>query len=203
MAGRRAFKEERERHLEAIGQKPLPLPSERRQRPISFTDDLPDEAADLGASGLSDTEIAAHWAIDMQTLNAWREAHPALDEAMSRARTAAEAWWEEKARRALELRDNRFPAGAWAMVMKARFPNYRERVEISGSIDVTRRLVILDLRAGPLSEQSLEGAKPLIEHGPARLVASQTGESGTQLDLSTSPTDQADGCSEGGSGQDE
>lgn len=179
MAGRQRFKDERARHLEAIGSAPLPLPSERRSRPATYEPDLCDEAVDLAASaGLSTTEIAAHWAISHETLMEWANTHPELADALSRARTAAEAWWEEKARRALELRDNRFPAGAWAMVMKARFPGYADRVEVSHKIDVTSKLVLIDLRAAGLpGEQMVPGANPLIEGQVVGLAGSLTGDS--------------------------
>lgn len=177
MAGSAAHREERTRHLEAIGMQPLPLPSPRRTAPIEYTDDLPDEAVELGAQGLSDTEIAAHWSIDTDTLREWANGHGELKGALSRARASAEAWWEEKARRALELRDNRFPAGAWAMVMKARFPNYRERLEVNGGIDVTHRLVLVDARGpGLVDNQTVTGAKPLKRNKVTQPAASLTGK---------------------------
>ena len=173
MAGRQKHKDERAKHLEAIGQAPLPLPSERRSEPIPYTPDLDAEALDLAACGLSETEIAAHWAIDAQTMSAWREGHPSFGATMSRARVAAEAWWEEKARRALELRDNRFPAGAWAMVMKARFSSYREQATVNFNIDLGR-LVMLDLRPELPSEQGADGPSPLIEGQTVGLGGSRT-----------------------------
>jgi hypothetical protein len=188
--GRQKFKDERAKHLEAIGAQPLPLPSPRREQPIPYSDDLPDEAVDLGACGLSDMEIAAHWSIDFETLKGWAEAHNALKDALSRARTAAQGWWEEKARRALELRDNRFPAGAWAMVVKARFGEYRDRVEINGSIDLVHKLVRIEVaRPELLGEQMSADAKPLIEGESVRLPASQTVESEASDQAQRTPAD--------------
>jgi hypothetical protein len=189
MAGRAAHKLERQKHLEAIGAQALPLPSERRTSPVdAYTPDLIDEALDLANCGLSEVEIAAHWAIDIDTLRQWEEAHTDFEAALSRARSAAEAWWEEKARRALELRDNRFPAGAWAMVMKARFPNYRERVEVNHRIDITKRLVLVDLRTpGLLGEQGVDGASPLIESEVVRLDAGLTPRREAKTDPRSQP----------------
>lgn len=179
-------------------------PTDRRDTPETYRPELIAELITLARNGWTPAEIANHWAVAVEELLTWRDAHPAFEAALARARDAAQAWWETKARVAMATRDNKFPAGAWAMVMRARFAEYREKVEVQHTIDITKRLVILDLRegqrAGPLSEQSVEGAKPLIEHGPARLVASQTGESGTQLDLTGSRDGQAAGSDVDGSG---
>jgi hypothetical protein len=64
----------------------------------------------------------------------------------------------------MATKDNKFPAGAWAMVMRGRFPEYREKLEVQHNIDVTNRLVVIQRRA-PLSP-----GEDVIE-GEARLTA--------------------------------
>ena len=136
--------------LKSLRTEPPPLPTLARTSPVvTFTPDLIDECIALGGCGLSDAETAAHWAISTAELYAMAELHAPLAMVLTRARTAAEAWWERKARDAVNLKDNRFPAGAWAMVMRARFANYRERVEVNTLVDVTQRLVLVDARTNP------------------------------------------------------
>lgn len=167
-------KAERQAALRTLAGDELPLPTEARSDPIPYSDDLPDEAVQLGCQGLSEAQIAAHWAIDLETLNEWREGHQPLKAALSRARTAALAWWEERARRAIVTGDNRFPAGAWAQVVKARFSDYADKPGVSITVDLGR-LVIIDKREPGLPDRQMVGsANLLIEHGPARLAEGLT-----------------------------
>lgn len=150
-----AKKAERAAALTTIAGGPLPLPTDPRVDPAAYDNTIPTECLALAACGLSDVEIAAHLAISIERLEEWAEAHPALADVLSRARTAAEAWWEEKARRAVITGDNRFPAATWVAIMRARFARYRERVEINHRIDL-RQLVMVDLRdPGLLGEQGV------------------------------------------------
>lgn len=152
----------------------LPLPTDPRTDPVGYTDDLPAECVLLGAQGLSEAQIAAHWAVDVEAVREWGKAHPALKAALSRARTASLAWWEEKARRAIVTGDNRFPAGAWAQVMRARFADYADHQTISVQLDLGK-LVRIDLTPPGLpSQQTVAEPNALIEHGPARLVEGLT-----------------------------
>ena len=136
------------RDLAKLGFNPAagPLPTERRAAPIAFTPELGDEAVLLGACGLSQAEVAAHWNIALGDLYAWRDQHPAFADALARGDTQALAWWEAKVRHALETGDNRFPVAVWITVMKARFPGYQERIEVHHRGDILSKLVLVDLR---------------------------------------------------------
>lgn len=177
-----ASKAERAAALTTLAGEPLPLPTDRRTLPASYTDDLPDEVIALGAAGLTDTQIADHLALSADGLAGMAKAHSALDAALSRARTAAQAWWEEQARRALITENNRFPAGAWAQVMKARFSGYDDRPQITLDLG---QLVIIDRRqpAEPLGKRASDTDKPLIEGRSVRLGPSLTADPELQTNL--------------------
>jgi hypothetical protein len=179
-----ASKAERSAALQTLTGEPLPLPTVRRTTPAAFTGDLPGEIVELGANGLTETQIADHLAMDAETLAGMGKAHPELRAALSRARTAAKAWWEEQARRALITENNRFPAGAWAQVMKARFPDYDDRPSITVDLG---SLVIIQ-RAEPLGERAAVAPNPLIEGQAVRPAPSLTGEGMTEPSLSRDDT---------------
>lgn len=148
-------KAERSAALAVIEGQPLPLPTPPRDHPADLTDPaLPDELTALGAIGLSPAQIANHLSLTVDELRDGGEGHPELKRALSRARTAAIAWWEEKARRAVVTDNNRFPAGAWSHIMRAQFPEYAEKQAINVNIDLGR-LVTLDLRAPQLTGDQL------------------------------------------------
>ena len=178
-------KAERAAALRTLDGQPLPLPSDRRSEPAPYTPDLPAEVIALGAAGLTDTQIADHLALTTDGLATMGKAHPALDAALSRARTAAQAWWEEQARRALITENNRFPAGAWAQVMKARFAGYDDRPSIT--LDLGQLVIIQRNPPEPLGKRAADDANPLIEGRCVRLPASLTGEGITDPNLSPDP----------------
>jgi hypothetical protein len=188
-------KAERGRLLEALNGEPLPLPTEPRLEAIAYSDDLPAEAEALGRHGLSEVETASHWGISASTLGEWADGHVELAQALMRARTHEEAWWEEQIRRAIVLNNNRFPAGAWAIVMRSRFNRYRERVDHTLTVDFTKRLVLVDARSADLpSQQTVEGAKPLTSQDSTRLAASQTGGSSLVIQGEARVIDGGDGA---------
>lgn len=165
--------------LKVLDGEPLPLPTEPRPEPIPYSDDLPAEAVALGSQGLSEVQIAAHWAISAETMQEWGKTYPSFSQALARARTAMRAWWEEKARRALVTSDNRFPAGAWAQVMRARFSEYDDKSGINVHIDLGR-LVVVNRNAPELpTEQTVIDAKPLTDQRTVRLAPGQTLEDGS------------------------
>jgi len=176
-----ASKAERAAALTTLAGEPLPLPTDRRTEPAEYTDDLPAEVIALGTNGLTDTQIADHLALSADALASMAKAHSPLADALSRARTAAQAWWEEQARRALITENNRFPAGAWAQVMKARFGGYDDRPTVT--IDLGSLVVIQRGQPEPLGERAAHGAKPLIDGHAVRLGDSLTGEGTGQSNL--------------------
>lgn len=171
-----AEKAERLEALEKIEGKRLPLPTDPRDEPADLTDpELPAEIISLGANGLSDAQIANHLAVTADELRDAKEAHPALKHALSRARTAAIAWWEEKARHAVVTNNNRFPAGAWSHIMRAQFPEYADHSGVTVNLDLSRFVVIHRREPGVLTgSQSPDGANRLESLTTVRLAPSLT-----------------------------
>lgn len=176
-----ASKAERSAALATLAGEPLPLPTERRSNPAEYSPELPAEIAALGAQGLTETQIADHLAMTAESLAGMGKARSDIGDALSRARTAAQAWWEEQARRALITENNRFPAGAWAQVMKARFSGYDDRPQVT--IDLGSLVVIQRQTSEPLGERAADTSKPLIEGRAVRLGHSLTGEGTVQTNL--------------------
>ena len=69
--------------------------------------------------------------------------------------------------------DTRFAAGAWIIVMRARFPDY-DRPDLVIRHDVTERLVVIDLReegasnphpklVGRTGAAALEGSEQIVD----------------------------------------
>ncbi len=73
----------------------------------------------LGKQGKSLSEIALVLNIDRKSLNAWERQFPDFGEALARARTWAQAWWEGKAHKSLGRKH--FQAQLWRYSMAGRF----------------------------------------------------------------------------------
>jgi transposase-like protein len=127
---------------------PLPL---RRSSPTAYSEDLIAEIVALAEEGYSVVEVAAHWSIDEALIDIWREEHPEFDAALRRARTFEKAWWMSRARHALRDDNNRFPAGAWSHVMRARFPEYDDKKGVTVQLDLGQlvRVVMPDATTVP------------------------------------------------------
>lgn len=178
-------KAERAAALATLQGAPLPLPSEPRQTPAEPSDDTAAEIILLGAQGLADAQIAHHLAVTLDELREWENAHQAIKRALSRARTAAQAWWEEQGRRAVITENNRFPAAMWQTAMR-RFAGYEDKPTVS--IDLGSLVVIQRARPEPTGDRLAEDAKPLIEGRSVRLEASPTVEGSTEPKLSDTPS---------------
>lgn len=186
MAGtplKRARREERQADqlatYETVRRAALPDP---RTEPATYHPDLLPELLALAGEGYSATEIAAHWAISEETLQEWAKAHLALAETLNHARAREKAWWLSRARLAIRDDNNRFPAGAWSHVMRARFPEYDDKQVIQ--IDLGQLVIIQRSRPEPLQERTADSAKPLIEGRAVRLAHGLTGEGSTDPSLS-------------------
>ena len=140
------------------------LPTPRRTSPAQYSVELDEEIVALGAQGLGEAEIAAHWRLSAETLCSWRDEKPSFAEAYAQAFTASQAWWESQARHALAEDNMRFPAGAWSQVMRGRFPGYGDSLNVNVRHDITSRLVIVDLTTPPPAQPPIEGAaKPKLQ----------------------------------------
>lgn len=145
-----------------------------------YSDALIPELLALASEGYAAVEIAAHLCISEETLKAWGEAHASFGAALTDARTREKAWWMSRPRLALRDDNNRFPAGAWSHVMRARWEEYGDQQGVTVNVDLGR-LVVLDLR-GPELMNSQQGseASALIEGQVVRLDTSLTGEGGVE-----------------------
>lgn len=166
--------------LAAIEGQALPLPTDPRTQPAHPDTDTPEALANeiisLAAQGLSESQIANHLAIPAEELREWGESHIVIRSALSRARTAMRAWWEEKARRAIVTGDNRFPAGAWSQVMRARFSEYDDKAGVVINLDLGQLVAI----SRPVPElpdrRTVQASNALIEGEIVRLPDSQTAD---------------------------
>ena len=160
-----ARKEARRKAIQTIAGDALPLPTERRAEPVTFSDDLPAEALALGREGLTDAQIADHWALSLEELTDMANAHQGLKDALSRARTAAVAWYEEKARRAIALDNNRFPAGLFAHIAKVVHPD-RHGDRLTVAFDVSQLVRIQRGIPSDLARLPDEQSAAVIEAKP-------------------------------------
>lgn len=125
-------------------------------RPLNYSDELCERAVKLGMIGKSWSAIAREFGISRNTLYEWEAAHPAFRDALSRARAAAQAWWED------DIQGNRkakhYQAQTVARLMGAQFEDYRERAQL----DVTLNLEGL--------VAALEQAQPKVIEGTAKTL---------------------------------
>jgi transcriptional regulator with XRE-family HTH domain len=104
-------------------------------RPSKYDPAMCEQVIVMGAEGKSLTQMAAGLGITRETLHQWEKdaSKPEFSDALTHAREASQAWWEEQNRLGLWNRD--FNAQAFKVAVQARFPNdYRDKsaVEITG-----------------------------------------------------------------------
>lgn len=169
--------------LKVLDGQPLPLPTEPHDQPPEPGHETAEEVLALAAVGLTETQIANHFAMTLEELKAMSEGCQAVKRSLSRARTAAQAWWEEQSRRAVVTENNRFPAGMWSTAMR-RFPDYQEKGGINLHFDLSSLVTISRRQPEPLGERGADGAKPLIEGHAVELPMSPTASGSVDPDLS-------------------
>lgn len=109
-------------------------------RPTKYVPEMCAAVLELGAQGMSRSQIAVAIEVSRRTLHNWIEQNPEFAEAMDDARDAAQAWWETIGQNAVQGRYDGFPASAFIFQMKNRFPaEYRDRHEhdVTGSMSVS------------------------------------------------------------------
>lgn len=188
MAGRPRTRAKRaEEQAALISDQRAKLP-EAHEAPASYAPHLIDELMALADEGYAVAEIAAHWAISEETLKEWANAHSDLAEALSRARAREKAWWLAKAREAIRDNNNKFPAGAWSHVMRAKFPEYADHSGVTVNVNLND-LVVIQRRQPPepLGERMAGGEKPLIDGQVVRLPRSPTAPDEAEGSTGTTP----------------
>ena len=93
---------------------------------------------EYGARGKSLAWMAAELNVAKDTLYEWQKQHPAFSDAMARARTKSQAWWEDfgQDNTLLGQGAGTFNAAAWGKSISARFSDdWRENkgVELTGA----------------------------------------------------------------------
>jgi len=113
---------------------PIVTPVARgRGRPTKYDPAFCDEIVAMGQQGFSFAEMANGFDVVRETLTDWAKAHPDFSDALTRAKSASLAWWENEARNGIN-KGSAFNAALWAKSMSGRFPAepYRDRAEVSG-----------------------------------------------------------------------
>lgn len=104
-------------------------------RPSEYRPAFCDQVVDLGKEGKSKAQMAAAFDVSRQTIDNWAVAHPEFLEALSRAETHAQAWWEAKGVEGLEKPG--FNAAVWKKSVEARFrDDYTERREYQQTVRI-------------------------------------------------------------------
>jgi hypothetical protein len=93
-------------------------------RPRTYSPELCEEAVSIGARGGSMYAIAAAFGVARATLDLWAADFPDFRDALARAASAQQHWWELNGQ--ANLKAERYQAQVWAKTMAARFPEYRD-----------------------------------------------------------------------------
>lgn len=102
-------------------------------RPTKYDPAFCEQIVEMGKAGFSYAEMANAFDVVRETLTEWTKVHPEFSAAVTRAKSASLAWWENEARNGIN-KGSAFNAALWAKSMSGRFPAepYRERTEVSG-----------------------------------------------------------------------
>lgn len=105
-------------------------------RPTSYDPSYCDLVIEMGKRGYSKVQIAAELGIAKSTLPVWEQANPEFSDALTRAMTFSQSWWEQKGQDCLIMPGGMsFQSSVWSRSMAARFPDdWREKTatELSG-----------------------------------------------------------------------
>ena len=99
-------------------------------RPTQYDPSFCDVVIELGKQGYSQTEMAAHFEVAKQTLSLWKDTHPEFMDAVTRANSLSQSWWEQQARQGLV--DGKINAQLFKIIAYNRFrDDYADRKEVS------------------------------------------------------------------------
>lgn len=105
-------------------------------RPPTYRAEFCDRIIELGALGYSQARMAADIGVAKATITMWAKEHQEFLNALERARTLSQSWWENAAQNGLENRN--FNAAIWDKSVKSMFrDDYTDRTvnEIVGKDD--------------------------------------------------------------------
>jgi len=101
-------------------------------RPTSYDPAFCETVVKLGQQGYGKAEIAEALGVSRQSLENWMETHEEFFDALTRAMSASQAWWEGQARSGIRCPTASFNAALFGKVMAARFPHeWREQKDVN------------------------------------------------------------------------
>ena len=106
-------------------------------RPTDYDESFCDLVIELGKEGKSVAQMAAACDVSKQTLLLWAQVHPEFSDALTRAKTYSQCWWENIGQANLISSPGAvLNSGVYSRSMAARFPDdWRENkgVELTGA----------------------------------------------------------------------
>lgn len=78
-------------------------------RPPAYQPKFCDRIIELGAMGYSQARMAADIGVAKQTISEWAKRYPEFLDALTRARTLSQSWWESQAQDGLKNREFNTP----------------------------------------------------------------------------------------------
>lgn len=144
----------------------LPRPG----RPRTYSPALCEEAIALGMQGKTWAGIATSFNISRNTLNEWESQFPEFRDALSRARTAAQAYLEEHGRK--NLKADRYQAQVWGKLI-AVHEDYRDASgsNVNVTLDLGGAIAEIEARRRPSDAKPVEVASsfaPLADASKAK-----------------------------------
>jgi hypothetical protein len=88
-------------------------------RPTNYDPAFCGRVVEMAAEGCSLVEMAAEFGVVRDTLYEWAKVHPEFSDALARARTICQAWWEKVGRTGLVTQG--FNAALWNKNVSCRF----------------------------------------------------------------------------------
>jgi transposase-like protein len=136
-------------------------------RPPDYRPEFCERIIELGKLGYSQARMAADLDIAKATINLWASKYPEFMNALTRARTHSQAWWEREAHGGLKNRE--FNAAIWDKSVKSMFrEDYTDRtvnemvgkdgeeLKLSDSSDAARAIAFMLGRAVGRQEKASE-----------------------------------------------
>lgn len=112
--------------------------------PTKYDDRFCEQVILYGKCGKSITWMASQFDVCRDTIYAWAEVHTEFSDALQRAQTHAQAFWEDMGQAG--IREVNFSGSTWGRSMAARFPtDWQERKSLDGNLVLTIDEVLASL----------------------------------------------------------
>lgn len=106
-------------------------------RPSKYKPEFCEQVIEYGKEGMSLHEMALELDICYDTLNEWCKEKPEFSEAVKKARSYSQGWWEKLGRSAAAGGVNNFNATAYIFNKKNRFPaDWRDKQEVAQTVQI-------------------------------------------------------------------